>query len=138
MVSLGIQPKNIAEFHNLLKKNKEYLINLSEKKNFFKKANELAETHDSLKLMTELFIKYKSNICNIALKASGAVLTPEETIELNNSQRALRRTRYAAGLRAHAATVPVFRLPGPLPLPVIFTGSYGKIHILGNGRRHYS
>ena len=83
-------------------------------------------------------IKYRSNICNIALKASGAVLTPEETIELNNSQRALRRTRYAAGLRAHAATVPVFRMPGPLPLPVIFTGSYGKIHILGNGRRHYS
>jgi len=62
LVSLGIQPKNIAEFHNLLKKNKEYLINLSEKKNFFKKANELAETHDSLKLMTELFIKYKSNM----------------------------------------------------------------------------
>ena len=62
LVSLGIQPKNIAEFHNLLKKNKEYLINLSEKKNFFKKANELAETHDSLKLMTELFIKYKSSM----------------------------------------------------------------------------
>ena len=61
-VSLGIQPKNITEFHNLLKKNKEYLINLSEKKNFFKKANELAETHDSLKLMTELFIKYKSDV----------------------------------------------------------------------------
>jgi hypothetical protein len=61
-VSLGIQPKNITEFHSLLKKDKEYLINLCKKKNFFKNANKLAETHDSLKLMTELFIKYKTNV----------------------------------------------------------------------------
>ena len=61
-VSLGIQPKNITELHSLLKKNKEYLINLCKQKNFFKKANELAETRDSLKLMTELFIKYKTNM----------------------------------------------------------------------------
>lgn len=59
-VKLGIEPKNMAEFNSLLKKNKKYLINLCKKKNFFKKADELAETHDSLKLMTELFIKYKT------------------------------------------------------------------------------
>lgn len=61
-VSLGIQPKNITELHNLLKKDKKYLINLCKKKNFFKKANELAETHDSLQLITELFIKYKAHV----------------------------------------------------------------------------
>ena len=34
------------------------LINLCKKKNFFKKADELAETHDSIGLMTELFKKH--------------------------------------------------------------------------------
>ena len=58
---LGIEPKNMNDFNNLLKKNKKYLVNLCKKKNFFKKADELAETHDSLKLMTELFKNYSKN-----------------------------------------------------------------------------
>ena len=59
-VSLGIQPQNMNELYKLLKKRKSHLINLCKKKNFFKKANQLAETHDSLKLMTELFVEYKA------------------------------------------------------------------------------
>jgi len=61
-VKLGIEPKNITHFNNLLKKNKQYLINLCKKKNFFKKADELAETHDSLKLITELFKKHSTKV----------------------------------------------------------------------------
>ena len=61
---LGLQPKNMDEFNNLIKKNKKYLINLCKKKNFFKKADQLAETHDSLKLMTELFINYSKKVSN--------------------------------------------------------------------------
>jgi len=57
---LGIEPKNFQEFYNLLNRDKKYLINLCKKKNFFKKANELAETHDSIKLMTELFKKHSA------------------------------------------------------------------------------
>ena len=55
---LGIEPKNFQEFYGLLNRDKKYLINLCKKKNFFKKADELAETQDSIKLMTELFKKY--------------------------------------------------------------------------------
>ena len=57
---LGIVPKNFKEFYNLLNRDKKYLINLCKKKNFFKKADELAETHDSIKLMTELFKKHSA------------------------------------------------------------------------------
>ena len=57
---LGIEPKNFKEFYNLLNRDKKYLINLCKKKNFFKKADELAETHDSIKLMTELFKKHSA------------------------------------------------------------------------------
>lgn len=58
-VNLGIKPKNMVEFNSLLKKNKRHLINLCEKKNFFKRAEKLAVTHDSLKLMSNLFIGYR-------------------------------------------------------------------------------
>ncbi len=44
---------------------------------------------------------------------------------------------YALGLRAHAATNPVFRLTGPIPLPPFFTGGYGNVHMLGLGRNYY-
>ena len=59
---LGIEPKNLLEFYKLLKKNKKNLINLCKKKNFFKKADELAETHDSIGLMTELFKKHSKKV----------------------------------------------------------------------------
>lgn len=55
---LGIEPKNMGEFNKLLKKKKQHLINLCKKKSFFNKADRLAETHDSLNLMTELFKNY--------------------------------------------------------------------------------
>ena len=59
---LGIEPKNFQELYSLLNKDKKYLINLCKKKNFFKKADELAETHDSIKLMTELFKRYSTKV----------------------------------------------------------------------------
>ena len=38
------------------------MTNLCKKKNFFKKADELAETRDSIKLMTELFKRYSIKV----------------------------------------------------------------------------
>ena len=58
--NLGIKPKNLVEFYKLLEKDKKFLIDLCKKKKFFKKADELAETHDSIKLMTELFKKHST------------------------------------------------------------------------------
>ena len=58
--------------------------------------------------------------------------------ELYLDSRVLRRSRFAAGLRAHAAVDPVFRLQGPLPpplIPIVLLTRHS--HMLGNGRRHY-
>ena len=82
-------------------------------------------------------IKYRSPICKLSLTMKGPALSLQETKELDMSIRPFRREQYAHGLRAHSATEPVFRLCGPLPPPVVFTGSYGNMHILGNGRNHY-
>ncbi len=60
-VRLGIEPNNLNELTLLLKKDKNYLINLCKKKNFFKKANQLAGSFDSLGIFTKLFINYKAN-----------------------------------------------------------------------------
>ena len=47
--SLGIKEvQNLNQLNNLLKENKNYLLNLCKKKNFFKKANDLAGTFKTL------------------------------------------------------------------------------------------
>lgn len=60
--NLSIQPKNILELKKLLRKDKKKLIDICIKKNFVKKANELALTCDSLKIFTDLFIQHKKKI----------------------------------------------------------------------------
>ena len=60
--ALSIQPKNIHELKKLLKKDKKYLIRLCESKNFFRKADELASTCDSINIFTNLFLKYQKKI----------------------------------------------------------------------------
>jgi len=59
---LSIQPKNMSELKQLLKKSKKELIKLCERKDFFKKADELAITSDTLDALTRLFLKYQKNI----------------------------------------------------------------------------
>ena len=59
---LSIQPKNMSELKQLLKKSKKELIKLCEKKDFFKKANELAITSNTLDTLTNLFLEYKKKI----------------------------------------------------------------------------
>jgi len=59
---LSIQPKNISELKQLLKKSKKELIELCESKNFFKKAEELAITSNTLDALTSLFIEYQKKI----------------------------------------------------------------------------
>ena len=67
-----------------------------------------------------------------------ALYSPERALQLDLENRELRRTRFAAGLRAHAAVVPVFRLQGPLPSPRIPILSLTmNSHVLGNGRHHF-
>ena len=51
----------------LPKKNKNYLLNLCNKKNFFKKANDLAGTFRTLEILTDLFVSYRKN-CKQKLK----------------------------------------------------------------------
>ena len=91
--------------------------------------------HDRICLLNHL--KYRSTVCRLNLLADGPLVSPERSDELDGACRELRRSRYAASLRAHAATVPAFRLQGPLPLPISYVAPVGRCHILGNGRRHY-
>ena len=51
----------LLSLDNLLKKDKKYLLNLCERKNFIKKANSLAESLNSIKIFTDLFINYRNN-----------------------------------------------------------------------------
>ena len=92
--------------------------------------------HDRIRLLNHL--KYRSKLCQLNLFLSGPLISPERADQLDVDCRELRRSRRAAGLRAHAATAPVIRLQGPLPpprIPVIYSSA--RTHILGNGRRHY-
>ena len=82
-------------------------------------------------------LKYRSLVCRLNLRALGPLVLLERSDELDFECRELRRARYAAGFRAHAATTPVFRLQGPLPLPVSYVAPVGRTHLLGAGRRHY-
>jgi len=61
-VALSIQPKNVSELKQLLKKSKKKLIDMCESKNFFKKADELAITSDTLDILTKLFLEYQKKI----------------------------------------------------------------------------
>ena len=58
--SLSIQPKNNIELKKLLLKDKKELLRLCKNKNFFKKADELAYTCDSLDNFTNTFLKYQN------------------------------------------------------------------------------
>ncbi len=60
-VKLGIHVKNFDDLNYLLKKDKKYLLNLCKKKNFFKKANDLAGTFNSLEIFLNLFLNYRKN-----------------------------------------------------------------------------
>ena len=59
---LSIQPKNMSELKQLLKKSKKELNKLCERKDFFKKADELAITSDTLDALTKLFLEYQKKI----------------------------------------------------------------------------
>ena len=58
--SLGIKVQNLDQLNDLLKKNKNYLLNLCKEK-FFKKANDLAGTFRTLEILTDLFVSYRKN-----------------------------------------------------------------------------
>lgn len=60
--TLSIQPKNMTELKKYLKKNKEELLNICKKKNFFKKADSLAYSGDTLKILTNLFLNYQRKV----------------------------------------------------------------------------
>ena len=57
----GIKAKNFDDLDHLLKKDKNYLLRLSKKKNFFNKANDLAGTFNSLDIFTNFFVSSKKN-----------------------------------------------------------------------------
>lgn len=60
--TLAIQSKNIFDLKKILKKNSNELIKLCNKKNLFKKANELANTNDNITIFINLFLNYKKKI----------------------------------------------------------------------------
>ncbi len=70
---------------------------------------------------------------------AGPIINSESADKLDEGCREMRKRLYAAGLRAHAATEPCFRLCGPLPLPLVVHGNRhsDKCHILGFGRNHH-
>ncbi len=83
-------------------------------------------------------IKYRSSICRISLEQLGPSISRDAAVALDLEARPSNRKLYSLGLRAHAASDPVFRLSGPLRAPLFFSAAHGNVHILGNGRRHYS
>ena len=52
----------MSELKQLLKKSKKELIELCESKDFFKKADELAITSDTLNILIKLFLEYQKKI----------------------------------------------------------------------------
>ena len=62
--------------------------------------------HDRIRLLNHL--KYRSTICKLNLLAVGPLISAKRADELDLDSRVLRRSRFAAGLRAHAAVDPVF------------------------------
>ena len=94
--------------------------------------------HNRVRVLNHL--KYRSTVCRLNLKMSGPVINVEQADELDEGCRELRRSRYAAGLRAHAACAePCFRLCGPLPLPLIIDGNKhtNKCNVLGFGPNYH-
>ncbi len=93
--------------------------------------------HNRVRVLNHL--KYRSSVCRLNLIVAGPIINAQQADILDEECRALRRELYAAGLRAHTATAPCFRLSGPLPLPLVVDGNRmsSKCHILGFGRNHH-
>ena len=93
--------------------------------------------HNRIRLLNHL--KYRSSVCRLNLTLAGPFIDNSEADVLDENCRELRRELYAAGLRAHCATAPCFRLCGPLPLPLVVDGKRisSNCHILGFGRNHH-
>ena len=97
----------------------------------------LLHIHDCIRLFND--IKYRSHICRLNLLIVGPTVSIERSDELDLACHGLRRTRFVTGLRAYAAVWPVFCLQGPLlPAPLLSVlPLLRRIHVLGNGGRHY-
>ncbi len=91
--------------------------------------------HNRVRVLNHL--EYRSKVCRLSLLLQGPCISKDEAQSLDVDCREGKRKLYALGLRTHAATNPVFRLTGPIPLPPFFTGGYGNVHILGLGRNNY-
>ncbi len=93
--------------------------------------------HNRVRVLNHL--KYRSSVCRLNLTFAGPIINAEQAEILDESCREMKRKLYAAGLRAHSATAPCFRLCGPIPLPLIEDGRRhsNNCHILGFGRNHY-
>ncbi len=92
--------------------------------------------HNRTRILDHL--KYRSRVCRLSLLMQGPLITKDEAQSLDGACREAKRKLYALGLRAHAASNPVFRLTGPIQHPPFFTGGYGNVHILGLGRNNYN
>ena len=71
--------------------------------------------HNRVRVLNHL--KYRSKVCRLSLLLQGPCISKDEAQSLDVDCREEKRKLYALGLRAHAATNPVFRLTGPIPLP---------------------
>ena len=93
--------------------------------------------HNRIRVLNHL--KYRSSVCRLNLVLAGPIISSQQADILDEGCRELRRGLYAAGLRAHTATAPCFRLSGPLPLPLVVDGNRmsNKCQILGYGRNHH-
>ncbi len=70
--------------------------------------------HNRTRILNHL--KYRSRVCCLSLVMQDPRTTKDEAQSLDVACREGKRKLYALGLRGHAATNPVFRLAGPIPV----------------------
>ena len=90
---------------------------------------------DELRLFNHL--RYRSQVCRLNVKLGGPLISAEDAKDIVVGLREANRALFALGLRPYAATEPVFRLTGPLPLSIVDPDRESTHHLLGIGRRHY-
>ena len=73
--------------------------------------------HNRIRVLNHL--KYRSTVCRLNLTLLGPIIDTDRAYVLDSECRLIRNSLRRKGLRAHAATDPVFRLCGPLPCPLI-------------------
>ena len=79
----------------------------------------------------------RTNICRNNYLDKPQILDEYMLLEIDSQNAASHRELQAKGLRRHYASVPAYRLQGPL-LVINYVAKPSKHHPLGNGQNYYN